>query len=318
MTYSTGGIVQATDYNGFVSTTPGGNINATWNTAYGQTLLPTVSTGTTVTAAQWASLNSTISSMAAHQGTSITARTNPTTGGVVSVLSNLGTDITNCYNNLHNASTLGSQFTNWTGAVSKTSTTGAGTSSWSINYSSTISFASVAAANYFFNSGGLLKIQFSKTSTGNSSDNMWNNFVNGICGAIYLSSTGASKTISGYTYTGTTKIGGSGAPTILATGIGFQQLSSTPTAIYKQFDGGVYAYSSNYVLVQASLNGSTITINTTWYDNGDLYGSVISGGTPTSGIIFGTAPTTLVTYFSPETTYISNSWGSPTISSTVV
>ena len=33
MTYSTGGLIQATDYNGFVSTTASANVNATWGTA---------------------------------------------------------------------------------------------------------------------------------------------------------------------------------------------------------------------------------------------------------------------------------------------
>ena len=30
MTYSVGGLIQATDYNGFASTTVGGNVNAIW------------------------------------------------------------------------------------------------------------------------------------------------------------------------------------------------------------------------------------------------------------------------------------------------
>ena len=33
MTYSVGGLIQATDYNGFVSTTAGANVNATWSTS---------------------------------------------------------------------------------------------------------------------------------------------------------------------------------------------------------------------------------------------------------------------------------------------
>ena len=82
MTYLSGSLIEATDYNGFVSTNAGANLNATWGTAtssagYGQTALGTVSTGGSVTAAQWASLNNTITSAANHQGTSITSRTSP-------------------------------------------------------------------------------------------------------------------------------------------------------------------------------------------------------------------------------------------------
>jgi hypothetical protein len=46
----------------------------------------------------------------------------------------------------------------------------------------------------------------------------------------------------------------------------------------------------------------------------------ISGGTATaspSTTITGTAPTTLVTYIPPSTTYLSASWGTPTIAASV-
>lgn len=313
MTYSTGGVIQATDYNGFVSTTSGGNINATWNSTYGQTALGTVSAGATVTATQWATLNSTISSMASHQGTSITSRSNPTTGQTISILSNVATDISNCYTNRFNAASLGSQFTGWTGTASKTTATGSGTASWTITFTDTITFANTTAANNFFNAGGLIKTQFSKTSTGTSSDPEWNAFA-AACGSIFLSSTGASKTINGGTYTGTTKVGGSGSPNILLTGTGFAQLTSSPVVIFKQFDIGG-AYTSNYIQVSASVSGSVLTLTTVWYDNGDPFGADISGGTATTGITFGTAPATVVTYYSPETTYLTNTWGSPTVAS---
>jgi hypothetical protein len=68
MTYSVGGLIQATDYNGFVSTTVGANVNGIWATGstdsgYGETALSTVSTAGTVTATQWASLVNTISTV---------------------------------------------------------------------------------------------------------------------------------------------------------------------------------------------------------------------------------------------------------------
>jgi hypothetical protein len=53
MTYSVGGLIQATDYNGFVANTAGGNVNAVWNSTYGQTALSTANVGATVTATQW-------------------------------------------------------------------------------------------------------------------------------------------------------------------------------------------------------------------------------------------------------------------------
>ena len=35
MTYTSGGLIQATDYNGFVSTTSGANVNNVWSTGSG-------------------------------------------------------------------------------------------------------------------------------------------------------------------------------------------------------------------------------------------------------------------------------------------
>jgi hypothetical protein len=320
MTYSSGSLIQATDYNGFVSTTAGANINATWNTAYGQTALSTVAAAGTVTATQWASLNNTLSSLGNHQATTITSRSSPTAGQTISVLSNLNTDITNCYNNRLNAYASGSQYTAWTGTASKTTNTGSTNSAWTITFTDTVTFASAAAASYFWNAGGYMKIQFSKTSTGQDSDPDWNTFVNSTCGTVYFTSTGTSKVIASTTYLGTKVVGGTGTPSTLATSTGWAQLTASPTTIYKQFDTS-YTYTGDYVQVDATATSSTVlTLTTTWFSAARAAvgtSRVISGGTATSGISFGTAPTTVVTYFPPETTYLTNTWGTPTVASTV-
>ena len=77
MTYSAGQLIEATDYNGFVSTTAGANINNVWSTGstdsgWGQSALTTVSAAGSITATQWASLVNTISSMGSQTGTTIT------------------------------------------------------------------------------------------------------------------------------------------------------------------------------------------------------------------------------------------------------
>lgn len=325
MTYSTGGLIEASDYNGFVSTTSGANVNATWNTAYGQPALSTIANVGTVTATQWSTLNSTVASMAAHQGTTITSRSNPTAGSLISVLANISADIGSCYTNRYNAASSGTQYTSWTGSASKTTNTGSGGATWTITFTDTITFANATAATNFFNAGGLVKVQFGKTSTGTVGDTEWNAFVgaNGAGGrcaaAVYLSADGASKTINGSTYTGTTISGGTGTPGTLALATGFNQLTSTPAVLYKQFDTGA-AYSSNYVQITAAYSANVLTLVTTWYDDGDTNpGSVaqITGGTASSGITFGTAPSTIVTYIPPETTNLTNTWGTPTVASTV-
>lgn len=311
MTYVTGGLIQAADYNGF-----NGNVNAVWNTSYGQSATANITVGSRINANSWANLNSQVSNSASHQGTAITTRANPQIGNTITVLNNLGNDIASINTNKFNASTQGTQYTGWTGSASATSGAGTGNAAWTLTFTDTVTFANASAANYFFNSGATIKIQFSKTSTGNTADTIWNTLVNSTAGTIYLSSTGASKTINGVTYTGTTKIGGNGTPTVLATSTGFAQLTSTPTIIYKQFPSS-YTYSGNYVQITAAYTAPILTLVTTWSSTSGNTAVNITGGTATTGISFGTAPATVVTYFPPATTYLTNTWGTPLVASTV-
>lgn len=331
MTYSVGGLIEATDYNGFVSTTAGANINATWGQAgtttsgYGQGNVATVSAASTVTATQWATLVNTIASMANHQGTTITSRTAPTAGNTITILNAVNTDITNCYTNRNNAYASGTQYGTFTGTISKTSATGSGSTTWTITFTHTITFANNTSFNNFFNSGGLIKWQVGKTADATASDTEWNDLANTLSGAIFISGAAASKTIAGVAYTGTTKSGGTGTPNVLATSTGAYALTTTPATIYRQY-ADTAPYTGQYIQLNASVNSATptvITLTTTWVDpGGSGAGSSddISGGTATNSpatSISGTAPTTLVTYFPPETTYLTNSWGTPTINASV-
>lgn len=326
MTYSVGGLIQATDYNGFVSTTSGANVNATWstgatNSGWGQTALGTVSAGGTVTATQWASLVNTLVSMGAQTGTTITSRTAPTTGATISVLAAVNTDLTNCYNNRGNATTSGTQFGTFSGTTSKTSATGSGQSAWTITFTHTITFPSADQARYFFNAGGIIRLQYGKTSTGTDHDADWNTFA-GQCGSINI--TGGAQTIAGQAYTGTTRIGGSGGTqTTLATSTGWYNLTTSPTTLF-QLNNVTAPYQPEFIRTTATATSSTVlTLVTTWSDDGTgVVGATsdISGGTATSSpstTITGTAPTTLVTYVPPSTTNLTNSWGTPTIAASV-
>lgn len=319
MTYVSGGLIQATDYNGFVSTTAGANVNAAWSTGttsagYGQTALSTVSAAGTVSATQWASLVNTISSMAAHQGTTITARSAPTTGTLVSVLAAVNTDVTNCYNNRGNAAAVGTQFTGWTGTNSKTATTSGAT--WTITFTNTVTWASADAARYFFNAGGVIKIDVAKSATGQTGDPEWNDLANTLCGDIYITGGDYSQTIAGTVYTGTTKVGGTGTPNTLATTTGWFDLTAggAATIVYKQF-ADTAPYTANFIQHSLAKNaGSTaLTITTVWSASD---GDPISGGTSPTGATPGTAPCTVVTYFPPSTTYLTNTWGTPSVAAT--
>jgi hypothetical protein len=333
MTYSSGGLIQATDYNGFVSTSVGANINATWGQAgtttsgYGQGNIATVSAEATVTATQWATLVNTLSTMATHQGTAITSRSAPVAGSLISILANVNTDITNCYTNRNNAILNGTQYGIFSGTTSKTSATGSGASAWTITFTHTITFANNAAFNNFFNSGGRIKWETSKTADSTAADTEWNDLANTLVGDIFITGAAAAKTIAAVSYTGTTKVGGTGTPTTLTTATGAYALTTAATTIYKQF-ADTAPYTGQYIQINASVNSNAtptvLTLSTTWVDpGGSAAGSSddISGGTavtsPATSIGAATAPTTLVTYFPPSTTYLSNTWGTPTIAASV-
>jgi hypothetical protein len=327
MTYSVGGLIQATDYNGFVSTTVGANVNGIWSTGstdsgYGQTAISTVSAAGTVTATQWASLVNTISSMASHQGTTITSRTAPVAGGVITILSNLNTDLTTLTGARGNAAANGTQYGTFTGAIAKTTATGSGTSAWTITFTHTITFASAAAARYFFNAGGRIKWETNKSSTGNLADAEWNDLATTLVGDIYITGGTGTQTIASTAYTGTTKIGGTGTPNILLTTTGWYDLLTTDTIIYKQF-ADTAPYTGQFIQISAKTagTGTQLVLTTVWTDpGGGTASSVITGGTDTTSpatTIAGTAPTTLVTYFPPSATYLTNSWGTPTIASAI-
>lgn len=332
MTYTAGQLIEATDYNGFVSTTAGANVNATWNTAYGQTAVATVAATNTVTATQWASLVNTITSMANHQATAITARSAPIAGTTISILAAVNTDITNCYTNRYNAYANGTQFTGWTGTNSKLTQTGtSGGAAWTITFTNTVTWTSSAAAQYFFNAGGLIKIQVNKNAVGLTGDPAWNNLAAVLCGDVYISGLATAHTIAGVSYTGVTRrsngTNNTGTPTTLSTGTGWDALvaGAGGTIVYKQFSA-TSPYTTDFIqhTIAKGAASTTLVITTLWSANDTNTPPVggtdpISGGTATVAATFGTAPVTLVTYLPPESTYLTtNTWGTPTVAATTV
>ena len=328
MTYSLGGLIQATDYNGFVSTTVGANINATWSTGstdsgWGQTAITTVSAAGTVTATQWASLVNTLTSMGSQTGTALTARTAPTAGQTISVLSAVNTDITNCFTNRANAAAVGSTSSTWTGAAAKTTTTGTGTNAWTITWTQTITFPSADQARYFYNAGGRVYLTMNKSSTGLDSDADWNTFI-GKVGTISVTGIAGSKSLGGTSYTGTTRTGGTGGTqTTLSTTTGWYALTAgaAATTIF-QLNDDLSVYTGDTVIVTAAKNlgATTLTLTTTWNSTaraGAGQNTQITGGTDTTSpfTAYGTAPTVLCRFVPPATTYLTNSWGTPTVAS---
>jgi hypothetical protein len=248
------------------------------------------------------------------------------TGNTIAILSNVNTDITNCYTNRNNAATNGTQYGIFTGTTSKTTATGTGTTTWTITFTHTITWASADAARYFFNAGGIVRWQTQKTADTTAADTEWNDLANTLVGAINITGGGTAR-IAGTNYTGTTKVGGTGTPTTLLTATGWYQLLTTDTLIYKQL-ADTAPYTGQYIQINAKTasTGTQLVLTTVWSDpGGSGVGSSdnISGGTglssPATAFGAATAPTTLVTYLPPSSTYLTTaSWGTPTIAATVV
>ena len=329
MTYTVGSLIEAADYNGFANASAN-NINAVWSTGsgdkgWGQTALSTVSIGGTVTATSWAALVANLATAGSQTGSTLTSRTQPVTGNVIAILANVATDINTITLNRGNAAASGTEYGVFSGTTSKTSGTGSGTSAWTITFTHTVTFASADALRYFFNAGGIVRLKYGKSSTGTDHDADWNTLA-GQCGSINLTGrvNGATQLIAGTSYTGTTRLSGSGGTqTTLATTTGWYNLTGSPTTIF-QLNNTTSPYTPEFIRTTATATSSTVlTLITTWVDDGSSGAGTsanITGGTATDSpntTITGTAPTTLVTYIPPSTTYLSASWGTPSIAASV-
>jgi len=328
MTYTSGSLIQATDYNTF-TTTPGG-LNDIWATGatdkgWGQSGFTSASVAGTVTATQWAQLVNNLGSSGSQTNTALTSRTAPTAGDTIGILAALSADITSVTTNRGNAAASGTEYGTFSGTTSKTSATGSGQSAWTITFTHTVTFPSADQARYFWNAGGIVRLKYGKSSTGTDNDPEWNALA-GYCGTINLTGrvAGAAQTIAGQSYTGTTRLSGSGGTqTTLATTTGWYNLTGSATTIFK-LNNATSPYTGEFIETTATATSSTVlTLVTTWSDDGSSgagRSSNITGGTATaspSTTITGTAPTTLVTYLPPATTYLTDSWGTPTIAASV-
>lgn len=318
MTYSLGSVILAADYNIFAqggSSSPDNNVanvNTVWGVGngdkgYGQTTLPilsTVAATNTVTATQWSTMLSRISSAASQQGSSITAITPPVAGNTISAYAALSTNITTIYNNRLNCAASGTSITTG-GSVDRIT-------SWvtSVTFTHTITFASGDAARYFFNSGGRITQTWSRSGGSVNSQNTAITDLLSACGTLTYTGGSGTATIAGGSFTGTNKTGGSGSPTIAST-TGYYDLTTANVQVFTQSASSYYGYEGNSLTVNLKSNGAQGA-------NGDT-GSVItitsvvakSGGLTTCD---GTLNST-VTLIPSGTTYLTTtSWGTPTIS----
>ena len=298
MAYTTGDTILDDHYNDFAT-----SVNAIWGSGsgdagYGQgSTVSAVSAGTTITAAQWTTLLSRITSMANHQSSSITAISNPSAGGTISAFTALSTNIAtitsnrlNVYGRAGVVNSSCSTTTTLTGTITQT-----GNWTW----------GSTDQARYFFNAGGRLSIsgdQFGHSVRDKATQ--WDTLLTQ-AGTYYVYAQTAGKS------------GGSGSPTTnLTTTAGYHDLTSSYLTVFQQYED-TGPYTANYVRWQLRTqdSGASVEASCTWVDaaadsvsyNKSIY-NVQDQVDGTHRMTFG--------YEKHDTTYVSDAGGAITVTGT--
>lgn len=318
MAYITGDVILRDHYNIFATGGADGtathavaNINTIWGTGlgdkgYGQsTVLTAVLAGDIVTATQWSTLISRLNSLLTHQAGSGSGITSPTAGATIAYLSTLSTNITTATSNrlLFN-STRGTPATTalssvWTSATPTT-----------FQQTRTITFASADQARYFFNAGGRIGITWSVVGgADNNKEIAWTSLL-----ATKLATLNFDQSTNARTGTG-------GTLTTDGSALGFWDMLVTDQTLIKLTDTTA-AYTTNYVEVLckvsgvAGSNGGLGTTLTFTINYNDLAADTTQDlGVPPVGNTLDAITMTIsadVVITPPETTNISNTWGTVT------
>ena len=331
MAYSSGGTIQAIDYNYF---TWGGNTTGTYSgtinnialvwgrgtgyKGYGQDVslisaVPTTTLTTTITATQWAGLVYTLNRTLGHQSgaagqLATGSNIGITSGATITAFANVATAIgtinssANTYTALGTVTT-GTVFLNFINffagnvgqpvTVANTTTVGR-----------RITFTSGDAARYFFNAGGRIRWYCNATSLSNT-----------LRAADLVTNWGTNQAggeISGIASLG--RIGTGGTVNANVTTAGYWALTTGNTTVSRITSANYrYEYNQDFTLINARVTSTNVSGNG---DNGsviELYANVFMQGLiagPTSyndrvNVNFGWR----VDIVEPEVTYLANTWG---------
>jgi hypothetical protein len=300
MTYAQGGLIEATDYNGFVA-----SVNALWgvgssDSGYGQaTTLSSVSAAGTVTATQWSDLIARINSIRQHADNVTSGLTSPSAGATITYLSTMSSQISTATTNRLNNTGDGNALDSLGGTKTISNATGFTTTR---TQEFSITFSSYNQMRYFFNTGGFVTITAANSSfSGNTKSTDWNSLSTAFGTTIIYAQTSA-------------KSGGSGTLSTNNTNAGFYDLTATDTLVMRQYSptatGG---YNTSYISSFARLNVAHASSPTVIYlkivfqdDAADTFDDTVSGTARTD-----------CTARASGVTYISNVWGAQTAANTV-
>ena len=318
MTYSSGGLIQATDYNNFIN---GSNqLNTVWNigtgnAGYGQTAISTVAGGGTVTATQWATLINTLNSTLTHQQGSGSGISATTAGSTITYLSALSTSINTAYTNRVNFNTQGSTTTGSVYSPNFTAVNQAAADTFT--FTRTMTFASADQARYFFNAGGQLNLVITSCTNNDGTSRSGD-----LC-TLLATNLASISTIRQATNGG--RGGSGGTVNTNNTALGYYSLTTSGQTI-SQITSTTGGYTGDQITVYIRSNGT----QGSYSDNGSvvyldftIYSAARTNGTPggpggaAGGFFNETVNITLnhrVDVVYPESTNLSNSWGTVTVS----
>ena len=256
MAYTAGDTILDDEYNAFAnnSSSPFGmnHIGGTGSGIYGlgESAISAVSAGATVTASQWNTLFTAMSTVAGHTGDSLTSTAAVSSGDAIAIKSALATDLATLAASVAGGCT-------GTSALSTSSTLQNPQSSanWYGSFTTEVSatFANADKMRHFFNAGGKIRIDPIRIGNGAGSatgkDNEWDAIYNAI-GNFDIAATTCSRSGSGETQT------------TFANTTGFHDLGTGYTTLL-HITSDTYPYTSNSCKIEAKLDaavGTAVTI----------------------------------------------------------
>lgn len=312
MTYSSGGRIAATDYNILINAS--NKLNTVWgtgtgNAGYGQTAVSAVSASTLVTATQWTSLLNALNNALTHQSGTGHGITAATTGTKVTYRSTLSTSIDTAYTN---RLTKNSQGTTVTGTVFTTAWADASTSATaSASWGARATFSSADAARYFFNCGGALTFNCGASGSSTARSTAITNMAGYLGGVSQFGSSGNGGRLgTGGTATTTPAVGYWGTVNFATAMNVYNLVSVTSTTA---------SYTSDTGIVQVQVAGSAGSYGAigTYVDFYIILSSTsgANAGSLSFDDSWSNSITRSIDIIYPELSYLSNSWGTVSITS---
>jgi hypothetical protein len=312
MTYASGGLIQASDYNGFAGGDAGANVSGQLNTVlgigfgnsgYGQTAVSNVSVAGQVTAAQWTSLVNGVNNVRKHQdGGSFSNLGTYTAGTTINATNDVSSNLTTAYTNRLASAASGPLVNQPSQNATQNSSSAA---EQTMTFTRTATFGSSDQARYFFNAGGNIAIVIGTvTNTGGTSRGASLGNIVATLNGKGMTAAAQSPMATPAPYSETTD---------LTTNYGYYGQSTSLLTTY-EISGSNYgaAYSGQTGKVQTKVTGTAGSYG----GKGETISFTMTGTSPAqSPAVNDSINITIAHYLQvrfPSSTYLANTWGGVT------